>query len=82
MSTSEDALNSFQSKATYQITIEGKVDPFLVEMLPSFFEITYAKSEEKDISSLIGRVEDQAQLRGILNTIYNTRMTVISVFKI
>ena len=82
MSTPDAVFNSFQSNATYQITVEGKVEPFLLDMLPSAFEISYAKSGGKDISSLIGKVEDQAQLTGILNTIYNTRMTVISVLKI
>ncbi|MEN8799928.1 MAG: hypothetical protein ABF293_11805 [Flavobacteriaceae bacterium] len=82
MSSTNSVFNSFQGNATYQITIEGKVEPFLLEMLPSSFKITNAKSGGKDISSLIGKVEDQAQLAGILNTIYNTRMTVISVLKI
>ena len=82
MSVPEAALDSFQSKATYQITVEGKVEPFLLNLLPAAFEISYAKSGGKDISSLIGKVEDQAQLTGVLNTIYNTRITVISVIKI
>ena len=82
MSSPDPIYNSFQSKATYQITVEGKADPFLLDMLPGTFEISYSKAGGRQLSSLIGKVEDQAQLTGILNTIYNSRMTVISVFKI
>ena len=82
MTTPEKVLNSFQSNATYQIIVEGKVEPLLLEMLPVAFKINYLEKDGKEISSLLGRVEDQAQLTGVLNTIYNTRFTVISVLKI
>ncbi len=82
MSNPEIKSNSFQSNATYQITVEGKVEPFLLKLLSAPLKVNYTESDGKKISSLIGNVQDQAQLTGILNTLYNSRMTVISVLKI
>lgn len=73
---------SFQKHATYQIMVEGKVEPLLCKLLPARLKLSYTKSEGKEISSLLGNVKDQAQLTGILNTLYNHRKTIISVIKI
>lgn len=82
MPTPKTVLNSFQNNATYQIIVEGNVEHILRELLPGEFKVSYSNLGGKKISSLIGQVEDQAHLTGVLNTIYNSRMTVISVLKI
>jgi hypothetical protein len=40
---------------------------------------TDSTSSEKVYSSLTGKISDQAALSGVLNTLYDLRMTVISV---
>ena len=82
MPAPKTVLNTFQSNATYQIIVEGNVEHLLRELLPGAFKVSYSESGGKKISTLIGQVEDQAQLTGVLNMIYNSRMTVISVLKI
>ena len=82
MLDSNDVLDSFQGNAVYQIAVEGKIEPFLLQILNGQLELRGAESNGKQVSLLLGRVEDQAELSGILNTLYNHRLTIISVLKI
>lgn len=69
---------SFSQPATYQIRVLGKVPESYAERI-SGMAVTYQESKEKVITTLIGELRDQAALSGILNSLYELHMTVLSV---
>ncbi len=79
MSKSTEISSSFASKAMYQIDLDRKIDDSVLELLPAQMQLRYSQIQGKEISSLVGLVEDQAQLRGILDALFNERITVISM---
>jgi hypothetical protein len=70
---------SFKNAAVYRIVVNGKVDASWSERLVDL-QIRSIKSRNNvPVSSLIGEFKDQAALSGVLNTLYNMQLTVISV---
>ena len=68
-----------ETPAIYQIVVQGNIDLSYSQNL-SQFQINNEKIEgEADKTMLIGKVEDQATLSGILNTLYELHMPVLSV---
>ncbi len=74
-------IKDYEGNATYQITIQGKIDPTFIHQL-SGFSVTHIETESKTLSSLTGRIEDQEALSGLLNILFDHRYPVISVMKI
>ena len=70
----------FSSSANFIIEIDGKLDKSFSEIFNSF-SISYKTLGDNTISSIRGKVIDQAQLIGIINTLYNMRFSIISVIK-
>jgi hypothetical protein len=69
----------FDCPATYQIIVQGRVDPDMSDLLGGM--TIQMKSEEKDsqVTILKGELRDQAALAGVLNSLYELHLTVISV---
>lgn len=76
-----DLIKSFSGPATYQITVEGKVDQ---EYLQNVSGLSVSLTELKDhtLSTLTGEIVDQSALSGIINTLVDNRYSVITVIKI
>jgi hypothetical protein len=72
---------SFTGPAVYSITVEGSIPESLLACLASM-ELKINGPTENPVSTVTGRMEDQSQLHGVLNTLYNSRYTVLSVTKI
>jgi hypothetical protein len=73
-----DELN-FSKPAIYQIKIKGLIDKNKTNYLADM-QITYEHLEDdKPVSILIGKLKDQSALSGILNSLYDLHMPVISV---
>jgi hypothetical protein len=68
---------SFSRQAMYKIVVQGELRRDWASMLGNM-KIT-TENNDKSRSSLIGNIRDQAHLSGILNTLYDLKMTVISV---
>lgn len=68
----------FGGKAKYEIIVVGKLDPTLSERLGGMIIESKVISEEPVVSILTGLIPDQAALAGILNTIYEMHLPVIS----
>ena len=67
----------FKKAAIYKIVIKGEFEDGWPER---FWGMQVHKDKGKNtISSLVGRITDQAALSGILNMLYDKHMTVISV---
>lgn len=69
----------FGSRAKYQIVVSGKLDRSWSDTLAGMEILTEEVSENQFNTSLTGIIKDQAELSGILNTIYEMHLPVISV---
>ncbi|MDJ0835475.1 MAG: hypothetical protein QNK37_03100 [Acidobacteriota bacterium] len=65
--------------AVYRIRVRGHIDVSFSDRLNGM-QITYNSSEDGQvISTLIGRVTDQAALTGVLTTLGEWRMSLLTV---
>ena len=69
----------FQNPAIYKIKVQGELKENWSERLQGL-QITVERSQgKKPVSVLIGQINDQTALSGVLNALYNFNMTIISV---
>ena len=70
---------NFKDPAIYRIVIQGSIDPQWSD--PHWgLQVNISKSKDgKSITSMVGRINDQSALAGILSMLYDMQMTVISV---
>ncbi len=65
--------------AVYRIRVRGHIDASYADRLNGM-QISYNSAEDGQvISILIGRVADQAALTGVLNTLGDLRMSLLTV---
>ncbi len=70
---------SFQNPAMYKIKVQGELKESWSEKLQGL-QINIERSRnKKPISVLIGQINDQSALSGVLNALYDFNMTIISV---
>ncbi len=69
----------FSGKATYRITIQGEINTARSDQLGGMRIETIVDSENGTISVLTGLLKDQAELSGIMNTLYEMHYAVLSV---
>jgi hypothetical protein len=69
---------NISSSGNFVITVKGKVDKGLYEIFGGL-SISYHTIDNNIISHLEGEVLDQAELIGILNTLYNMRFPIVNV---
>ena len=70
----------FSDSTNFKIEVEGELDNNLSENFGSL-SISHKTNGDNTISCLKGEIIDQAELIGILNTLYNMRFSIISVIK-
>ena len=64
--------------AIYRIRVQGKLDAKLADRIGGM-QITEVKGNDKGPETiLVGRIVDQASLSGILNSLYELHMPVLS----
>jgi len=69
----------FQNPAMYKIKVQGELKENWSERLQGL-QINIERSPgKKPISILIGQINDQTALSGVLNALYDYNMTIISV---
>jgi len=65
--------------ANYRITVEGRLKDSWSDCLGGM-SITYSSSGDKTVTTtLLGQVRDQADLSGVLNTLYELHLPLLSV---
>jgi len=70
---------SFISPAIYKIQVHGDLKASMVERLVGL-QITNNNPEDlNSVTLIVGQINDQAALSGILNTLYENHITIISV---
>ena len=65
--------------ATYAITVEGCLDETWSYRLGGMNITTRTRADESVVTMLVGRMRDQAQLTGVLNTLYEMHLPILSV---
>ncbi len=69
----------FDRPATYQIIVNGKIDPTWSDRLEGM-TLSLAAGEMGEVTTILeGELSDQAALAGVLNTLYELHLTVFSV---
>ena len=70
----------FQRPGNYRIRVIGSLDKSWSPRLGGFSISTDKKlNEEESVTELVGQVRDQAELSGILETLYDLHMTILLV---
>jgi len=74
----EKNVSAMKTPAIYRIRVQGKLDSKWSGLLENM-NITEVKKPDGEIESiLVGRLEDQAALSGILNSLYEMHLAVLS----
>ncbi len=80
MSTSPDVfVLKFDGPAKYRITVQGLISERFSESFAGMIMTTGLDANTTPITILTGRVQDQAELAGVLNSLYETHVPIISV---
>ena len=70
---------NFKKSAIYKIVVKGEINEEMSERLWGLQARKYKSENHKPITTIVGHINDQAALAGILNMLYDMHMTVISV---
>ena len=65
--------------ATYCIKVQGWLDESKSEFLGGMTITTSSQGDEGVMTTLVGRLRDQAELSGVLNTLYELHLPILSV---
>jgi hypothetical protein len=69
----------FDRPATYQIKVQGRIDPNWSDRMAGMKIRNSLEQTNPPITSLEGQVSDQAALLGVLNSLYELHLPIISV---
>ena len=65
--------------ATYRIEVEGNLDESLSDRLAGMRITTLKREDQTYMTTLVGRLMDQAQLSGVLNSLYELHLSILKV---
>jgi len=69
----------FVGSATYRIVVEGYLDPSYSDRIAGMTISTTDRGNRKPLTTIVGRVRDQAELSGVLETLYSLHLTLVKV---
>ena len=69
----------FETPATYRIRVQGKLDESWLEQLGGMAVAPDAPDDKSPVTILVGHMPDQAALSGVLNTLYEMHLPLLSV---
>jgi hypothetical protein len=70
---------TFDQPATYQINVQGRIDSTMSDLLGGMTISPVTLESDHPVTTLCGVLGDQAALAGVLNTLYELHLTVLSV---
>jgi hypothetical protein len=70
---------AFDRQGNYRICVEGFLDEKWQERLDCSSIMTTRQKDDKWVTELIGNMRDQAKLIGLVNTLYELHLTLLSV---
>ena len=65
--------------ATYRIEVEGHLDESWSDRLGGMRISTHKRADQSTVTAMTGRVRDQAELAGVLNSLYELHLPILSV---
>ena len=68
-----------ETPATYRIRVPGHIDSAWSELIGDMSITTDSTTGKRPITSLVGRLVDQAALSGVLKALYDQRIPILSV---
>jgi hypothetical protein len=69
----------FDRPATYQISVQGMIDPDWSDRLSGMTIGLVREEARPSVTILKGELSDQAALAGVLNTLYELHLPILSV---
>ena len=69
----------FEKPGKYRIDVEGHLDDRWSDRLAGMLITTSGSEDETPITTLVGHLRDQAQLRGVLNSLYDLHLPLLLV---
>jgi hypothetical protein len=69
----------FDGPGKYRIRVQGFLDESWSERLAGMRITTSSLKDRGPVTSLVGQLRDQAELSGVLSTIYEMHLTLLSV---
>jgi len=64
---------------TYRIEVDGHLAESWSECLAGMRITIRKRSDQTAMTTLIGRLKDQAELSGVLNSLYDLRLSILKV---
>jgi hypothetical protein len=71
--------SGFDSPATYRIGVQGRIPPRWYDRLEGMTVTERSPEAERPVTTLFGELSDQAALAGVLSTLYDLHLPVLSV---
>ena len=68
-----------ETPATYRIRVQGPIDSAWSELIGDMNITTDSTTGKSPITSLVGRLVDQAALSGVLKALYDQHIPILSV---
>ena len=65
--------------ATYRIEVEGHLDESWSRRLAGMRITTRIREDQTSVTTFIGRLRDQAELSGVLNSLYELHLPILKV---
>ena len=69
----------FDRPGKYRICVDGALSEDWIQRLGNMSITTRKRKDYKRVTTLVGTVVDQAALSGVLNTLYELHLTLLSV---
>ena len=69
----------FDLPAIYQIKVQGRIDPSMSDLLGGMIISQVTIETGPPVTTLEGELRDQAALAGVLNSLYELHLPVLSV---
>ena len=79
MNTQSEVPLSFNHGARYRIRVQGRVPARWLDRLAGMAVSVAIPDAGQPVTTLVGEVGDQAAVMGVLNTLYELRLALISV---
>ena len=72
----------FGGPAGYRIVVQGRLEPSYTDRLAGMTITTIARGDRMPLTVLVGHLRDQAQLNGVLDTLYGLHLSILEVKKV
>ena len=78
----QDQTFTFEGPAAYRIVVQGRLDHSMSDRLGGMSIKGVFGQDQAPVTTLVGRLRDQAQLSGVLNALYELHLPVLEEKKL